>query len=302
MFVSIVSTESNLADLIDEFLDSPFMGDDQFAVTDFFAQAFSREGTAEDDFMRVLGDVDETATAGDAVFELTDIDIAFGVTFSHAQESHVQPAAIVKVELIRMVDDCIGVGRSAKVSAAGRYTANRSGFDSQCQLIADTFFIGYTGDAFRNPDAQVDDGVGYEFHRSPAGNDLTGVECHRRNLGQRHTHFTGIGRVLDLTDLGQDDVVDVDARLAAGNAAEPLSHRTLRQVVAFDLVVHDQFTQFGSQVIMTGNDPFQHAFMGEMAGTFAHTVTDAGCMDQCQLLRISGLGKAVFQCLQYFFR
>ncbi|MDA6864637.1 hypothetical protein OSL55_26910, partial [Escherichia coli] len=87
MFVSIVSTESNLADLIDEFLDSPFTGDDQFAVADFFAQAFSREGTAEDDFMRVLGDVDETATAGDAVFELTDIDIAFGVTFSHAQES-----------------------------------------------------------------------------------------------------------------------------------------------------------------------------------------------------------------------
>lgn len=42
--------------------------------------------------------------------------------------------------------------------------------------------------------------------------------------------------------------------------------------------------------------------MGEMAGTFAHTVTDAGRMDQCQLLRISGLGKAVFQGLQYFFR
>ena len=52
MFVSIVSTESNLADLIDEFLDSPFMDDDQFAVADFFAQAFSREGTAEDDLMK----------------------------------------------------------------------------------------------------------------------------------------------------------------------------------------------------------------------------------------------------------
>lgn len=36
---------------------------------------------------------------------------------------------------------------------------------------------------------------------------------------------------------------------------------------------------------MTGNDPFQHAFMGEMAGTFAHTVTDAGRADCHTALR-----------------
>lgn len=59
--MGIFSTEGNLADLIDEFLDSPFMGDDQFAVPDFFAQALGRKGTAEDDFMRILGDVDEAA-------------------------------------------------------------------------------------------------------------------------------------------------------------------------------------------------------------------------------------------------
>ena len=107
-------------------------------------------------------------------------------------------------------------------------------------------------------------------------------------------------------DAGVDEGIEADtgkqARFAAGNAAEPLGHRALRQVVAFDLIVHDQFPQFGSQVVMTGNNPFQHAFVGEMAGTLAHTVTDAGRMDQCQLLRISGLGKAVFQGLQYFFR
>ena len=123
-----------------------------------------------------------------------------------------------------------------------------------------------------------------------------------------HFYQVFLGDAVQFTafNAGVDERIETDAgeeaRLAAGNAAEPLSHRTLRQVIAFDLVVHDQFTQFGSQVIMTGNDPFQHAFMGEMAGTFAHTVTDAGCMDQCQLLRISGLGKAVFQGLQYFFR
>lgn len=123
--MGIFSTEGNLADLIDEFLDSPFMGDDQFAVPDFFAQALGRKGAAEDDFMRILGDVDEAAAAGDAVFELADVDVAFGVTFCHAQESHIQAAAIVKVELIRMVDDSIGVGQTAKVRAAGRYAADR---------------------------------------------------------------------------------------------------------------------------------------------------------------------------------
>ena len=57
------------------------MGDDQFAVSDFFAQALGRKGAAEDDFMRILGDVDEAAAAGDAVFELADVDVA-------AQEFH----------------------------------------------------------------------------------------------------------------------------------------------------------------------------------------------------------------------
>ena len=93
MFTGIVAAEGNVTDFGNEFLDFPFLKDVEFTVFDFFAEFPCRKGPAEDDVLRILGDVDEAAAAGNARTEFGYVDIAFFVTFGQAQAGQVQAAA-----------------------------------------------------------------------------------------------------------------------------------------------------------------------------------------------------------------
>ena len=68
-------------------------------------------GAEEVQRLDVLADVDEPARTGEAPGELADVDVALGVDLGHAQERLVEPAAVVEVELVRLVDDRLRVGR-----------------------------------------------------------------------------------------------------------------------------------------------------------------------------------------------
>ena len=63
-------------DLFQELMVMSLLIDDQFPVPNRLFQAAGREGSAVNDFFRVLRNVDETAAAGNTAFELADIDIA----------------------------------------------------------------------------------------------------------------------------------------------------------------------------------------------------------------------------------
>ena len=66
----------------------------------------------------VLADVDEAAGAGEAWGpNLLTFRLPSRVDLSKAEEGHVKSATIVKVELIGLIDDRLGVRGSAKIQA-----------------------------------------------------------------------------------------------------------------------------------------------------------------------------------------
>ena len=81
------------------------------------------------------------------------------VGLRQAEERDVEPAAVVEVELVGLVDDRLGVDRRAEVEAAGRNAADHAGLGGQRQQVDDPLLGGDVGDAFGHADAEVDDAV-----------------------------------------------------------------------------------------------------------------------------------------------
>ena len=67
--------------------------------------------------LRVLADVDEAADADDLVGEAADVDVAVAVDLGEGQEREVEPAAVVEVELVGLVDHRVVVLRGAGIAA-----------------------------------------------------------------------------------------------------------------------------------------------------------------------------------------
>ena len=77
-----------------------------------------REGAAEDHALGVLADVDEAADADDLVAEPADVDVARRIDLGEGQEGEIEPAAVIEVELVGLVDHGVVVLRGAGVGAA----------------------------------------------------------------------------------------------------------------------------------------------------------------------------------------
>ena len=85
-----------------------------------------QEGAEEHQLFRVLADVDEPAGSGEFRPELADIEIAGAIDLRKPEEGRIQPAAVVEVELIGLVDHRLGVDRRAKIDAAGGNAADHA--------------------------------------------------------------------------------------------------------------------------------------------------------------------------------
>ena len=83
------------------------------------------EGAREDDLLRPLADIDEAAEADDTVAETADIDVAQGVDLGEGEKGEIEPAAIIEIELIGLVDHCRVAGRGASVDAHSGGTVDR---------------------------------------------------------------------------------------------------------------------------------------------------------------------------------
>ena len=143
------------------------------------------EGADEDHLLGVLADVDEAAGAGELRPELADVEIAVAVGLGEAEEGHVEPAAVVEVELVGLVDHRLGVGRRAEVDAARRHAADHAGLGGQRDEVDDLLLVGDGGDALGHADAEIDDAVGLQLERGAAGDDLALAHRHRRHASRR---------------------------------------------------------------------------------------------------------------------
>ena len=90
-----------------------------------FGAAARREGAEKHHLLGVLADVDEAAGARQPGAELADVDAALAVGLRHAEEGHVEPAAVVEVELRRLIDQRLDVAGGAEIEPARRH-ARRS--------------------------------------------------------------------------------------------------------------------------------------------------------------------------------
>src|SRR5208337_2455754 len=182
------AAEGALFDCVDELWRGGCRVHDDATVFNMGA-AGREEGTEEEDFFGVLADVDEPATASELGSESADIDIALAVDLSHAEECGVEAPAVVKIELVGLVDDGVRVDRDAEVQRAGRHPADDTGFGGQCQIVEDVFFSGDAGDAFGHTDAEVDDTVCAQRERCAASDDLSFVQRHGCRRAQRYVYF-----------------------------------------------------------------------------------------------------------------
>ena len=85
-----------------------------------------REGAAEDHVPGVLADVDEAADADDLVGEAADVDAPRRIDLDEGQEGEVEPAAVVEVELVGLVDHRVVVLRGAGVGPGQRRAADEA--------------------------------------------------------------------------------------------------------------------------------------------------------------------------------
>ncbi len=155
-FGGIGPVEGNLPHLVDEFARAPFLQNPQAPVLDRHVEPAGGEGADEHQAPGVLADIDEAAAAGQLLGEAADIDIALGVAFGHAEASHVQPAAIVEVELLVLLDDGVGIDRGAEIEAAGRHAADHAGLGGQGDVGKNALLGRHRRHPFGHADAEID--------------------------------------------------------------------------------------------------------------------------------------------------
>ena len=135
-------------------------------------QTARREGAAEDQALGVLADVDESPHARQPGAEFAHVEVALAVRLRQAEEGQVESAAVVKIKLVRLIDDGLGIDRGAEIQPSGRNSADHSGLGGEGNEIDDLLLIGHIGHAFGHADSQVDHAVGLQLERRPARDHL----------------------------------------------------------------------------------------------------------------------------------
>ena len=176
------------------------------------------EGGHEPERLGVLADVDEPAGACQLGGEAADVDVALGVHLGHAEEGLVQPAAVVEVEHVRLVDDGLRVGDRAEAQAAGGEAADPAGLHRQGDEIEDVLLVGDRGHALGHADAEVHDRVGLEREGAPTRDGLARAGREHGQPVERGPDLAGVGGVGGLGEglrvvlgAGHHDAVDEDA-------------------------------------------------------------------------------------------
>ena len=125
-------------------------------------------------------DVREAARSADPALEGVDVDVALGVHLGEREAGDVEPAAVVEVEHVRLVDHRLVVEPGAALVAGDRHAAEDPLLDGQHELVGDPLLPGHPADQLADPEAEVADGAARELEQRAPGDDLAHVERQRR--------------------------------------------------------------------------------------------------------------------------
>src|ERR1700679_174697 len=176
---------------VNEFLACTFTPYFQTSFFDCDIEIACVKGPDEYDFLCALADVDKATCARQFRTEFADVEIALPICLRKTEKRDIQPASIVKVELIRLVDNGLGIRRRAEVQTARRDAADDTRLGRHRKEIDDLLLVGDTGNTFRHADTEVDNAVRHELECSAPRNDLSCIESHRRQRRCDNTKLTG---------------------------------------------------------------------------------------------------------------
>jgi hypothetical protein len=170
--------------------------DDQLAIFDCRKLLAGLERADKYHLFCVLADIDEAAGAGELGPELANIEIPVRVDLRETQEGDVKSAAVIEIELIRLVDNRLRVYCGAEVQTARRDAADNSRLGCQCNEVDDLLFISDGSDRFGHADAEIDDAVRLQLECRTPRNDFTLAHFDRRQRTRAHSDFAGKGRIV----------------------------------------------------------------------------------------------------------
>ena len=121
---------------------------------------------------------------------LLTLTLPLRVSLRHTEERRIQTAAVVEVELGGLFQDGVAVDRGTEIRSAGGHSADDPRLRSQNDVAEDVLLGGHTGDAFRDPDAEVDHRVGTQFHCGAPRDHLAHRQLEWRYRGQRDAQLS----------------------------------------------------------------------------------------------------------------
>ena len=222
------AVERDLADLRHELAEAALVRDPDPAV-DLDLETPRGQRADEVDLARPRADVREAARPANPPLEGVDVDVALLVHLRERQAGDIEPAAVVEIEHVRLVDHRLVVEAGTALVPRDGHAAKDALLDGQHQLIGDALLPGDAADELADPEAEVADRAARELEQRAAGDDLADVERQGRFRADRPAgRARVVGRVLGdvrLPLIGVDiDVVDqrgrdlhvADAQAAAG--------------------------------------------------------------------------------------
>ena len=147
------------------------------AVLDRDLQPARRERAGEHHLAGVLADVDEPARARELAAEPADVDVALRVHLRQAEAGEIEPAAVVEVELLVLVDHRPRIEGRAEVEPALRQPADDARLRREGQVLEHLLLGGHGRDALRHADAEIDHAARRQLESAPARDDLSLVRA-----------------------------------------------------------------------------------------------------------------------------
>ena len=198
----VAPAEGDMLNLPEELFPGSFLPDFQKAVVDRHLQAVGGEGPHEHHFPGVLADVDETPRPCKPVAEFAHVEISLLIGLGQPEKAAVEPAPVIEIELIGLIDDAVCIDGRTKAQAPRRKPADDPGLGRKRDVLEDLLLMRDAGDPFRHADAEIDDAVAFELEGGPAGDDLASACVHDRERLHGDPHLAAvIGIVLDVEGL-----------------------------------------------------------------------------------------------------
>src|SRR6185437_5482099 len=191
-----VRAVADLLELRHELPVSPFPADHRSAAFPADVEVAGGQRAAEHDTLRVLADVDEAADADDPVAEAAHVDVALCIDLGERQEREVEPAAIVEIELRRLLDHRREILPAAGIAPGDRGAADDALLVRQMHGVEQAFFSGDRRDAGRYAGAEIADRAGKKLHRASAHDHLPRPERQRLDVFHRYAQLARITRVV----------------------------------------------------------------------------------------------------------